>query len=1317
MAQLDPDRQQSQTLTTTEQGALQSVPEKFVVSTEVVTETTTGIPVGDPFAPPDDASFVESKLVQDKTTERTTLQKTANFTGLVLSDTQADPVFGISTQVDEIIAPSEGGVYGVTVVSGGTGYADSTTASSPTPTGGIAAQYTVQVSAGVITGLTILDPGSGHQVAPTITLANTGGGTGASLTALIPSYPTTDASGRFTDISALNKWKSLQSSKSWTQPPVNQNTFNWDLEFAQENASYPSFMRRYLIRRDAYNETKRLANGTAFTGIYEINLTNAGSGYTSAPTVAITSGSGSGATAHAVLNADGTIARIILDTEGSAYIGATVGFSGGGGTGAAASAVIQPATCVLVKEDTQHSEQPWSPIFVLVVRYYKTLPGPARITTRQADDGTTITETKTEKVTGSISPGEAAGTGVWTMTEREQVEGFSYFADEVVESRPIPGNALPFDRPDDLDKAVITGSKTLDFITNITSLVGETISGSDWVVTRMEPFQMRFKGSDVVAWKYVESRPATGNLIAAEGRPDFDQLTVDTAYQLMPIGSIVEGETTSGSNWVRSFGKQHQGSMLVALQYTETRPITGATITEEAKPDFDGITKTVQRTLTAVGSIVDSEVISGSNWVKSYRRQHEGSGIVAIQFVETRAYTGNTIESTRQDFDGKTVTINTTLEKIANISPGEVISGSNLVTTTMKQIDSSVVALQVVESRAATGNLIDLPTEVREGGDIVTMSAQLLPIGSLTTSEAIVSSNWVRSYGKKFENSHLVVLQITESRPETGSVASPTTEERENGDVVTITRQLVPVGSLVSSEVVNDVPNWVRSFGRTVEQSELVVWQMVETRAATGNTGISYRDVENGDTVQITRQLVPVGSATRGETLPGGTSWVLAYSEQHSDSALVVWQVVETRAIPGGTGNTYEDREAGDVVTITSQLIDASTVVTGETINSGNWVRSFGKAHPKSVLVLWEIVESRPAPGNTASFEELREAGDPVIVERTLQVASGFTASEAVSTGVFTRTFSQLHPESQVVLWQMQETRSVPSRSTVTKERDTDGAEVTVTRLLAATPVTTSDAISSNVWTRVTQERYAESEAAAWQVTRARAVNASHAPTLTTYESDPETHDPVTIAKTLVDATTATSVNTANQETEYQAVNAVVSLKIVRTINGGSNPTGYTTYKVGEYSFPRRLYGLSYNGIVDNYGNAYISYNPNANAAQRPKCVFKVVISFPGSFTPTVASYRSFILQAINYNGLFLNVHEGDVINDSLSVTYTTASDNPRWTSVTDSFSFSASSPISATGYNALKGTYLLVSAEFVPWGKFNQYRLEQIYVLVPDES
>ena len=76
----------------------------------------------------------------------------------------------------------------------------------------------------------------------------------------------------------------------------------------------------------------------SFTGISEIQVTNAGTGYTETPTITIT-GDGTGAVATAVI-VNGKIQSIALTNRGINYTRAIVTITGGSGYGAAGSAVL-----------------------------------------------------------------------------------------------------------------------------------------------------------------------------------------------------------------------------------------------------------------------------------------------------------------------------------------------------------------------------------------------------------------------------------------------------------------------------------------------------------------------------------------------------------------------------------------------------------------------------------------------------------------------------------------------------------------------------------------------------------------------------------------------------------------------------------------------------------------------------------------------------------------------------------------------------------------------------------------------------------------
>jgi len=75
--------------------------------------------------------------------------------------------------------------------------------------------------------------------------------------------------------------------------------------------------------------------------VSQVNVSNGGSGYSSAPNVTITGGGGSGAIATATINGSGQVVSITLGNPGVGYLyNPTVTIGGGGGTGAEAVAVV-----------------------------------------------------------------------------------------------------------------------------------------------------------------------------------------------------------------------------------------------------------------------------------------------------------------------------------------------------------------------------------------------------------------------------------------------------------------------------------------------------------------------------------------------------------------------------------------------------------------------------------------------------------------------------------------------------------------------------------------------------------------------------------------------------------------------------------------------------------------------------------------------------------------------------------------------------------------------------------------------------------------
>lgn len=110
-------------------------------------------------------------------------------------------------------------------------------------------------------------------------------------------------------------------------------------KFLSANYMPVKFVDSDMAAADVNDAQQKTIQDAAIAGeILNVEITAAGSAYTSAPTVTIT-GDGTGATATASVSS-GALTRIQMSTRGSGYTYAAVGLSGGGGSSAAARAII-----------------------------------------------------------------------------------------------------------------------------------------------------------------------------------------------------------------------------------------------------------------------------------------------------------------------------------------------------------------------------------------------------------------------------------------------------------------------------------------------------------------------------------------------------------------------------------------------------------------------------------------------------------------------------------------------------------------------------------------------------------------------------------------------------------------------------------------------------------------------------------------------------------------------------------------------------------------------------------------------------------------
>jgi hypothetical protein len=218
-----------------------------------------------------------------------------------------------------------------------------------------------------------------------------------------------------------------------TETDAPENWFNYAIKYSGDASTNPIFIRSYTILRENYVETPR---GSTLTAIMALRVTNRGSGYSmdTPPTVAITGGGGTGATAKAIVSPDGKIIGLQLTAEGTGYTSnPSVGFSGTPGTGAAASAFIQPVGAVLIKEElSKIDDEQLASIFVRVNRIYEVLPGPWLPYSRWDDNLGPVQGLR--RAVLITEPPQASTSDVGIKTTYEARDGSSIVAMETIET-------------------------------------------------------------------------------------------------------------------------------------------------------------------------------------------------------------------------------------------------------------------------------------------------------------------------------------------------------------------------------------------------------------------------------------------------------------------------------------------------------------------------------------------------------------------------------------------------------------------------------------------------------------------------------------------------------------------------------------------------------------------------------------------------------------------------------------------------------------------------------------------------------------------
>ncbi len=534
-----------------------------------------------------------------------------------------------------------------------------------------------------------------------------------------------------------------------------------------------------------------------------------------------------------------------------------------------------------------------------------------------------------------------------------------------------------------------------------------------------------------------------------------------------------------------------------------------------------------------------------------------------------------------------------------------------------------------------------------------------------------------------------------------------------------------------------------------------ILWEIAESwnTAAFPEVVTNIYDEQRG-AMERTAQLST--DLTSNGTLSAGATTTLTRWEPYNE--FLRKQIIETWTLPGPTLRNAEryDEQLGKI-TGTRKLVTAS----GQTLSVAATGQTRYDASPFGSAILWEIAESWSTsafPEVVANFYDDQRGA----VERTTQLTTDLGSAGSLTGTTLTR----YEPYNEFLRKHIVETWSLPGPTLRNAERYDDNlGKITGTRKLVAAASQTQS-VSSSGQTRydasqlgnailweieeswntgafpikvenlyddqkgaVDRERQLTtdlSSAGSFGVAGSTVTEISYQPyneflrlkttetwslgkVFTRYDVDDETQTQVAIETTTIAKPTAGTIsglNSPGTQVNYVPTNEFYGRQIKMTI---ATPPARTETHLAAYNFPALVTSASTSSLVSVSKRAKFTVNLNHVSNRNRIVPHKVEITYGAFGSLTAPTYLKLELTDLNYQGAFFNVQASNVLTNSFSITATTASDNPDWGVVVETYVVAASTP-TASGYIALIGTEAIVSYVLKPW-KYNFWRLETVKV------
>lgn len=401
----------------------------------------------------------------------------------------------------------------------------------------------------------------------------------------------------------------------------------------------------------------------------------------------------------------------------------------------------------------------------------------------------------------------------------------------------------------------------------------------------------------------------------------------------------------------------------------------------------------------------------------------------ANEFVKvTRVYEtlpGPTIHSTQIHVDGVVVDVATTKKIASSITSGETLVGTTWTLTTKTQDDNGYTAKETVITRTVPGNPIPY-TKLDEDGAEISGTRTLKDKNNITTGETLSTGVWTKTYEEFLttrltigeEASDKVSWEVVESRTIPGfNIVEESVDERD-GDVIAVVRSMVDETTIppISPKEYIDSGFYIKIESKAINGSALVVWQVITTRPVPGNDVVEDNiDERDGAVQSITKVLVDASTITPSESIGGGFYTTV---EAKPVTDILAWKVTTSRPLPGNdvVEASIDDRD-GEVQIVTRTLRATSVIAPGESIVGGNTYRKI-EAKPVTDILSWQVVTTRPVPGNDVIKTVIDAAGDIVTETRTIVIGPPtLVTTISTSGGVYTKTFGE--PINDLISWQV----------------------------------------------------------------------------------------------------------------------------------------------------------------------------------------------------------------------------------------------------------------------------------------------------------